>query len=259
MKNVIFLLVLGLTLSQCKFSGDTGGSSSSFDEEDLNAPAEGFDLESSDPLAIVIADRVMHAMGGRRAWDQTRYLSWNFFGSRKLLWDKTAGRVRIESSRDDQVVLLDLKEMTGRVFRSGTEEVNTDSVSYYLEQGWRTWINDSYWLVMPYKLKDTGVTLTYLKEDTTQMGEWSDVLKLTFDNVGVSPENAYWVWVSKETNLVKQWAYYAHFTDLEPRFLSPWGNYQQLGNILLSNERGTRELTEVEVLESVPEERFASF
>ena len=124
MKNVIFLLVLGLTLSQCKFSGDTGGSSSSFDEEDLNAPAEGFDLESSDPLAIVIADRVMHAMGGRRAWDQTRYLSWNFFGSRKLLWDKTAGRVRIENSRDDQVVLLDLKEMTGRVFRSGTEEVN---------------------------------------------------------------------------------------------------------------------------------------
>ena len=78
MKNVIFLLVLGLTLSQCKYRGDTGGSSSSFDEEDLNAPAEGFDLESSDPLAIVIADRVMHAMGGRRAWDQTRYLSWNF-------------------------------------------------------------------------------------------------------------------------------------------------------------------------------------
>ena len=72
-------------------------------------------------------------------------------------------------------------------------------------------MNDSYWLFMPFKLKDTGVTLSYLKEDMTQIGELSDVLRLTFKEVGATPDNAYWIWVSKDQNLIKQWAYFKHF------------------------------------------------
>ena len=33
--------------------------------------------------------------------------------------------------------------------------------------GGNDWINDLYWLVMPFKLKDSGVTLKCLGEDTT--------------------------------------------------------------------------------------------
>jgi hypothetical protein len=33
------------------------------------------------------------------------------------------------------------------------------------------WINDAYWLVMPWKLQDPGVTLSYVKTDTLQMGK----------------------------------------------------------------------------------------
>src|SRR2546421_138000 len=56
-----------------------------------NPPAPGFDRAGSDPRAVAIADRTMRAMGGRRAWDQTRYISWRFFGKRLHVWDKWTG------------------------------------------------------------------------------------------------------------------------------------------------------------------------
>jgi hypothetical protein len=53
-----------------------------------NPAAEGFNESASDAKAIAIADEVMQAMGGRKAWDKTRYLSWKFFSFRQLTWDR---------------------------------------------------------------------------------------------------------------------------------------------------------------------------
>ena len=131
-------------------------------------------------------------------------------------------------------------------------------MAFYLSKGKEIWMNDSYWLFMPFKLKDTGVTLTYLKEGMTKTGELSDVLKLTFKEVGVTPNNAYWVWVSKDQNLIKQWAYFKHFSDSLPQFVSPWDDYEEYGEILLAKGRGWRNLTEVAVLYSVPIQTFVS-
>jgi hypothetical protein len=252
----IFWMIFLLFLAQC--SQKKGAIAEDLESGDLNYPLPGFDLEGSDPLAIVLADRIMSAMGGREAWDKTRYIKWKFFGRRTLLWDKESAKVRIEIEQGNQVILLDLNQLTGKVFQQGIELTDPDSISFYLAKGERIWINDSYWLVMPYKLKDTGVTLTYVKEDKTQSGELSDVLKLTFENVGVSPDNAYWVWVSKEQDLIKQWSYFTHFTDSLPQFVSPWDDYEQFGQILLAQGRGSRTLTEVAVLTTVPQQTFIS-
>jgi hypothetical protein len=257
MKNTLFLLLLILLIA-CQPKNEKSVSEAPTDL-DLNFPAEGFDIEGSDPIAIIIADRVMTAMGGKKAWNETRYISWNFFGSRKLLWDKQEGMVRIENQKDDKVILLNLTDMTGKVFKGGAELSNPDSLNFYLAQGNRIWINDSYWLVMPFKLKDSGVTLSYEKQDTTMTGAYCDVLRLTFSGVGVTPDNSYLVWVSSESDLVEQWAYYRDFSDEEPRWIRPWGNYQQMGNILLGDDRGDRDLSEVQVLAEVPAEIFTSF
>lgn len=254
----IFWMIFFLFLVRCSQREKKEAPAEDLESVDLNYPLPGFDLEGSDPLAIVLADRIMSAMGGREAWDKTRYIKWNFFGRRTLLWDKESARVRIEIEQGNQVILLDLNQLTGKVFQRGIELTDPDSVSLHLAKGERIWINDSYWLVMPYKLKDTGVTLTYVKEDTTQSGELSDVLKLTFENVGVSPDNAYWVWVSKDQDLIKQWAYFIHFTDSLPQFISPWDDYEQFGQILLAQGRGSRNLTEVAVLTTVPPQTFIS-
>lgn len=243
----LFILVVGLVSCQ------TGSDSK---EEYGNPPAEGFNLEESDEQAMAIADQVMEAMGGRTAWDSTRYIQWTFFGRRDLLWDKKTGDVVIEVPGDTSTYFVNIFDKTGKVWLKGQDISQTDSLGKYLEQAESIWINDSYWLVMPYKLKDSGVTLKYVGQDTMQTGEMADVLQLTFQDVGRTPENKYLVYVDTNDHLVKQWSYFARFDDPEPRFTTPWLDYQQYGKILLSGDRGRSKLTNIAVLETVPEGTF---
>ncbi|GAB3541010.1 hypothetical protein GCM10027443_39700 [Pontibacter brevis] len=227
--------------------------------QEENPPMEGFNMAASDPKAVQIADSVMAAQGGRKNWDDTRYISWNFFGNRKLLWDKQTGNVRVEHVKDDTKILVNINTGEGRVYKDGAEVTQPDSLAKYLQKGKEAWINDSYWLVMPYKLKDSGVTLKHLGEETTQEGQPADVLQLTYENVGVTPENKYKVYVDKNTHLVTQWAFFRNANDSEPAFVMPWKDYQSYGQIKLSGDRGQAKITDIKVLEEVPESAFTSF
>ena len=82
--------------------------------------------EASDPKAIEIADKVMEAMGGKKAWDETRHITWNFFGTRVLTWDKWTGNVRIDFLRDKSVILMNINTDTGKVFKWGAEQTAAD-------------------------------------------------------------------------------------------------------------------------------------
>jgi len=223
-----------------------------------NPPASGFDFANSDIKAINIADKVMEAMGGRKSYDNTRYLFWNFFGSRTLLWDKKEGNVRIESQKDEYTVVMNIHTMKGKVKMKGEVLSNPDSLTKYLQMGKNLWINDSYWLVMPFKLKDSGVTLTYVGEEEVN-GKTNDVLELRFKNVGKTPENKYQVFVDQSTNLVSQWSFYPKADDTEPRFITPWDGYVKHGEILLSGGRGKYELTEIKVMDKVGDAVFEKF
>ncbi|MDO8365815.1 MAG: hypothetical protein Q7T20_03380 [Saprospiraceae bacterium] len=215
-----------------------------------NPAAAGFNAKDSDAKAIAIADEVMQAMGGRQAWDDTRYLSWNFFNRRKLLWDKQAGVCRIEWTTRPLKVIVNLNNGTGKVSLNGIEQTHPDSLAKYLDIGKKVWINDSYWLVMPFKLKDSGVTLKFLGDSKTEAGQTADLLQMTFAGVGVTPDNKYHVWVDKKTHLVTQWAYFEKFSDEKPGIVNAWGQYKVCGKILLSTERGSRgSLEPVEVFD----------
>lgn len=223
-----------------------------------NPPAEGFNLQESDTRAILIADEVMKAMGGRQNWDNTRYITWNFFGRRKLLWDKWQGDVRIEM--DSTIYLVNIAKNTGKVKKGNEIITHPDSLQKYIDRGISIWINDSYWLVMPFKLKDSGVTLKYIGERNTANGKPADVLQLTFQNVGRTPENKYWVYIDKNSRLVTQWEYYQKFTDEKPQIVNPWENYLPKGNILLSGDRGdNRKLSDIAVFNNVPSASFNTF
>ncbi len=224
-----------------------------------NPPAEGFNSTDSDSKAIAIADEVMEAMGGRQAWDATRYLSWNFFGSRIHHWDKKTGDVRIESAKDNYTLLMNIHTMKGKLKKDGELVTHPDSLSKYMEKGKSAWINDAYWLVMPFKLKDSGVTLKYKGEGKTEAGEDSDILELTFKGVGDTPDNKYDVYVDKNTRLVNQWAFYPKYDDPEPRFLTPWAAYKKHGAIMLSSDRGKYQLTDIEAPAEMAEAIFKAF
>ena len=221
-----------------------------------NPPAPGFDAAGSDAAAIEIADRVMEAMGGRQAWDETRYITWNFFGNRRHLWDKHSGDIRVEGkdreSGESYLVLMNLHDKTGRAWQAGEEVTDEETLASMIERGESAWINDAYWLVMPYKLKDSGVTLKHLGDGAMEDGREADVLELTFREVGRTPENKYHVFVARDTGLVEQWDFYASAEDAEPRFKTPWHDWVRHGQIMLSDNRGENGHTGVAVLDAPP-------
>ena len=75
-----------------------------------------------------------------------------------------------------------------------------------IQEAYGRFINDSYWLLMPLKMQDPGVNLDYDGE-ATRDGETYDVIKLTFDHVGLTPGDTYWVFVNRKTHLVDRWEY----------------------------------------------------
>lgn len=231
-------------------------------QEGANPPAPGFDAEGSDPEAIALADSVMEAMGGRAAWDRTRYLTWNFFGQRRHVWDKQTGDIRVEgtdrSSGEPYLILMNLDSGEGRAWSGGVEVTDPQELAERLEAGEAAWINDGYWVFMPYKLKDTGVTLYHLGEHPMLDGRPAEVLELTFEGVGRTPENKYHVYVARDSGLVEQWDYYEKADDPEPAFQLPWHDWKRHGEILLSADRGERDHTDLAVLDDVPRAVFES-
>lgn len=192
--------------------------------------------QSNDKKADEIVKNMLTAMGGLKNYNKTHFIQWNF-GNRKLFWDKWTGNVRIENPTEDQVILVNINTLKGKVYENGILVKDQTKVNGLLRKAKNWWINDSYWLVMPWKLQDPGVNLTYVKTDKLPDGKTADILQLTFSAVGVTPDNKYLLYVDREDHLIKQWAHYKNFNDAKPKFVKPWNNYQKVGSILLSFDR----------------------
>jgi len=197
--------------------------------------AEGFDAAGSDARAVAIADRVMHEMGGYDNWKNARYFAWSFFGGQYQIWDKYT--VDFHWEKDTLVANYNLSTKLGQVFSRGKDISATPAGQKVLDKLTPIWINNSYWLLMPFKLKDSGVALTYKGEGKTMDGAAADVLQMTFKNVGVTPQNRYEVLVNRATGLVEEWAYFAKADDAQPAFRRRWNEYAKHGLLLLAAGR----------------------
>ena len=169
----------------------------------------------SDPKAVAIADQVMEALGGRKTWDALPGLRWSFGSmlgdsvrsSRRHAWDKMTGRHRVDGvNRQGQsfTYIHTVDDTTrGLAWVNGTR-IEGDSLRKLLRRANALWINDTYWMLMPYKLRDPGVTLGYAG-DTTMAGGTYDRLALSFDRVGITPGDRYWVYVNRANHRVERW------------------------------------------------------
>ena len=221
---------------------------------------------ASDPKALAIADQVMSAMGGLDAWNNTRYIRFSFFSFRTHHWDKWTGQYRVEWKREEKayLILMNLNTGTGRAWVNGVE-ATTEELPALLKQGRGAWINDTYWLLMPYKLKDPGVTLTYDGEETVA-GVVCDKLHLSFDQVGNTPGDEYWAYINRQTHLMDKWVFL-----LQPgegkternRGEYQWNKWTPYGKIMLSPERQgadgrTRMMENIAVFDTLPDTVFTS-
>lgn len=224
-----------------------------------------------DPRAVAVADEVMKALGGREAWEATRFLRFDFVVdrdgktvmSRAHLWDKHTGRYRLEGKTregDAFVVLMDLNTKDGRAWQGG-KALEGEAAAKGLERGYAAWVNDTYWLLMPYKMKDPGVTLALDGEETKGEDTWDKVL-LTFDNVGLTPKDRYWAFVNRKTKLVDRWQYVLK-GESGPPTVWDWKGWTKKGSILLAPERvSPTEPAKIHfpvlgVLDGVPDEAFS--
>lgn len=209
---------------------------------------------ASHPDAVALVNKSLQAMGGRVAWDKARVLKWKFAGKRLHYWDKLTGDVRIEA--DSTLILMNINSKKGRAWKSGVEITDPDSLESALDDGYAIWVNDSYWLVMPYKLLDPGVRLSEPHDAKLPDGRPAQRIIVTFDEVGITPENKYDVWIADDTGLVEQWAYYEKATDPDPKFTLPWGGWKKFGSILLATEHGRPADWEIAVFEERPPKIF---
>ena len=217
--------------------------------------AEGFDQAGSDPKAVALADTVMRKMGGYDAWNNTRYLAWSFFGGQYQIWDKQTGDFHWE--KDSLVANYNLRTRQGHVYRLGQDISATPAGQELLGKLTPIWNNNSWWLLMPFKLKDSGVTLKYQGPAKTMAGQPAEALGLTFKNVGTTPQNRYEVLVNPTTGLVDEWAYFPNATDAQPAFRRRWAEYTRHGQLLRAADRSEAakpaRLDDIATVQTLPE------
>jgi hypothetical protein len=163
----------------------------------------------ADSLALL----AYNAAGGSQMWggDHIPYLQFAFGTGepetrRKHLWNRMTGQYRLErriGSDTTLVVLFNVDTKQGKAYYN--ESPVPDSLNARIVEGaHRTFINDTYWLLMPTKLFDEGVQRSLVPDSSTSE---TGVLRLTFQGVGYTPDDNYWIWIDRATGHVMQWTY----------------------------------------------------
>lgn len=217
-----------------------------------------------------VAMAAYEALGGPEAWASVPYIRFDFAagqdGGRQLiashLWNRMTGEYRVEWRRgadSTYVVLFNVNTQEGQAYLNG-EPVPAEQNSDLLQRAYRRFINDTYWMLMPVKMLDPGVQRTYVPDSSDAD---TDVIRLSFESVGLTPGDQYWVYVDKATGRVEEWAFELQSGN---RGRYTWAGYEEFaapaGPVSVSTAKpavgGNRTLytDHVEIMETVPEGMF---
>lgn len=206
--------------------------------------AGGFD----DPEVARIHEAMMAEMAPDGGRERLRYLQFAFVVDRgegnvtrrHHRWDLWGGRYRVRApvGEEEMVALFNVGDPTGteRIWLDGRPVEDGARADSLARRAHAMFINDSYWLLMPYKWDDPGVRTSYLGERELE-GRSYEVVELTFEEVGLTPQNKYRAWVDPETNRMAYWQHYTEASDTAPRFTMAWTGWEQYGPVLLAPER----------------------
>ena len=135
-----------------------------------------------------------------------------------------------------------------------------DTVTKLVRRARSLWINDAYWMLMPYKLRDPGVRLRYAG-DSTLSGATYDRLALSFDKVGDTPGDRYWVYVNRANHRVERWEFVLQGESPPPETWT-WEGYEQHGGLWFPTVHRNADRTiftrHVQTVGEFPPETFAA-
>jgi len=205
-------------------------------------PAADIDAESA---GIVRA--MTDAMGGQQTWDRLPCFRFDFVVVRdgkdvarfRHWWDKRSGRCRVEGP-DDQgkqvTAIFTLADKKGTAFVEGLGESDSARVAAIIQNGYERWVNDTYWIMMPFKLRDPGVRIRYARNERTLETVY-DVLELSFaPGTGLTSDDRYWLFVNRRTHLIDRWEFVLTGQKPPPSGAS-WEAWTSLGPVTLSLQR----------------------
>jgi len=222
------------------------------------------------PNADDVARRALDALAGP-AWEKARYLAFTFDVERegKIIasypqrLDRYTGDYRVSGkNRDgkDVLVIMNVNTKQGKAWLDGTEVADPkDQLAF----GYRRFINDTYWLLMGFKTFDPGVTREYAGEKSDACGHTYDLVKLSFDKVGLTPGDVYWMWVNRDSGLVDEWHMKLEGSkpEDEPSAVL-FHDYRRFGGLLISTRREIKgknqfiRLDDITVSSEVPKGAF---
>ena len=197
------------------------------------------------PTADAVARRAIDVLAGP-AWNDARYLSFTFNVERegKIVasyaqqWDRFTGDYAVGGKNrdgDDVRVVMNVNTKQGKGWKNGQPVADPADL---LTFGYRRFINDTYWLLMGFKTFDPGVTRTYDGEKKGACGETYDVVRLSFDKVGLTPGDVYWMWVNRDTGLVDEWHMKLEGSTAEEEPTPVlFHDYHRAGGLLISTRR----------------------
>jgi hypothetical protein len=169
-----------------------------------------------------LADAVWKASGGEN-WSDVKTIDFTFavekegktVVSAEHHWDMAAQTDRVKWKG---------KDVTVNLAEPASDE---DAKAAYAR-----WVNDSYWLLAPLKLKDHGTNVS--AEGTKEMdGAKCVVLRLSFGKVGLTPNDQYLLYIDPETKLVSSWDY---MPEPGKSMHATWSDYQKSGGLTLATD-----------------------
>ncbi|MDZ4804907.1 MAG: hypothetical protein SGI90_08620 [Candidatus Eisenbacteria bacterium] len=195
-----------------------------------------------------ILDALYGSMGGRGTFDSLPTLRFTFTyvsrdtirTSRTHWWDRRDGRYRIQgTNRAGQpfVVLFNVQTQLGEAWLDGKLLAGEERAAL-LTRAYGLFINDTYWFLMPFKLDDDGVNVARDGEVVVN-GLPCDRLKVTFDSVGLTPNDTYWAYLDRATHRMVRWGFILQ-DEAGPaarESLWDWVAWQPVGPLVLSSDR----------------------
>ena len=94
------------------------------------------------------------------------------------------------------------------------------------------WVNDSYWLLAPLKIRDRGVNVEASGPKDLN-GTTLQTIQLSFDNVGLTPTDRYLFYIDPQTKLPRAWDYIPQTGE---GLQATWEKYENFGGLNLATE-----------------------
>lgn len=201
-------------------------------------------MGQADAKAAAVAKQLSDAMGGQRTWDVLPYFRFDFVVVQKgkevarfqHWWDKRNGRCRVQGPDDKGrtvTAIFTLKDRKGKSFTDGIVDTDPTNIANIVQMGYERWVNDTYWIIMPFKLRDPGTHLKYLRMQK-RGGKEYDVLQLSFDKgVGLTSGDHYTLYVNRSTHLLDKWDMMLEGKKPPPA-TSTWEQWTPIGPVKLA-------------------------